>query len=82
MQRLDFVNQPPDELGNHIDSRLEWEFSTFFPAMYVQTIYSSVFETPCFSCRMYSTADSAHMIFPHPGYAVFKLFSINMQKHF
>lgn len=48
VQRLDFVNQPPDELGNHIGSRLEWEFSSFFPAMYVQAIYLSVFGTPCF----------------------------------
>lgn len=46
VQQLDFVNQPPDELGNHIGSRLDWEFSTFSPAMYVQTIDLSAFETP------------------------------------
>lgn len=61
VQRLDFVNQPPDELGNHID-RLEWEFSASFPAMYVQTIYSSVFATPGF-CHTYSKADCAMWFF-------------------
>lgn len=81
VQRLDFVKQPPDELGNHIDSRLEWEFSTFFPAMYVQTMYLSVFETPCFLPHVFDK-DYIHMVFPSLSYPVFKPFSANMQKHF
>lgn len=31
VQWLDFVNQPPDELGNHIDSRLEGGVLNLFP---------------------------------------------------
>lgn len=67
--QLDFVNQPPDELGNHIDSRLEWEFSTFsLPCMFKQYICLSL--KLLASCHTYSIADCAHMVFPRLSYTI------------
>jgi hypothetical protein len=81
VQWLAFVNQPPDELRNHIGSRLEWEFSTFLPAMYVQTIYLSAFETPWFLPHLFSSFFYT-CLFASLLHTVFKLFSTKMQKHF
>lgn len=81
VHRLDFVNQPPDELRNHIDSRLEWEFSTFFPAMYVQAIYLSVFDTLLLAaCTQQLTVLIWFSLVS--GIWCLNLFSTKMQKHF
>ena len=55
VQRLGFLARHQEELGNHIDSRLDLEFSTFLPAMYAQTIYLSISEVLWFLPHIFSS---------------------------